>query len=40
MRYGIEFWDDLATNPDRATSFGALMATHASYFDQVVQGYD
>ncbi|MCG5465347.1 methyltransferase [Micromonospora sp. NPDC053740] len=40
VRYGIEFWDDLATNPDRATSFGALMATHASYFDQVVQGYD
>ncbi|MGN9911280.1 methyltransferase [Phytohabitans sp. LJ34] len=39
-RYGIAFWDDLAANPDRATSFGALMATHASYFGKVVEGYD
>lgn len=39
-RYGVEFWDDLGQNPERATSFGALMATHASYFDKVVAGYD
>jgi predicted O-methyltransferase YrrM len=39
-RYGIDFWDDLAADPAKAKSFNALMATHASYFDQVVAGYD
>jgi hypothetical protein len=39
-RYGIEFWDDLGADPEKAKSFNALMATHATYFDKVVAGYD
>jgi precorrin-6B methylase 2 len=38
--YGQPFYEDMAANPERASSFNALMATHATYFDQVVAGYD
>jgi precorrin-6B methylase 2 len=38
--YGQPFYEDMATNPERARSFNALMATHASYFGQIVSGYD
>lgn len=38
--YGQSFYDDLGSNPERATSFNALMATHAAYFDKVVGGFD
>jgi hypothetical protein len=38
--YGQSFYDDLAGNPELAASYNALMATHATYFDKVVAGYD
>src|SRR5256886_7279477 len=38
--YGQSFYDDLAGNPERATSFNALMATHAAYFDKGDAGDD
>lgn len=38
--YGTTFYQDLADNPERAASFNALMATHASYFGLLAAQYD
>lgn len=38
--YGLSFYEDLAANPERAASFNALMATHASYFGLAAGSYD
>lgn len=41
LLYGQEFWDDLASEPDRTASFDRLMGTDvAAWADHIVPSYD